>query len=228
VLGDCSASDLSPGRGVPADPAVEEDIPALAGLLPEVQSSIGPQGRLNRLRDSGRKKKTNGSGCVGCCGGACCLLPDTPVLLADGGTRRIDALSPGDLVLAYDEALGRPVPSRVTAVLTRHERQSHYVINGELGITDDHPVARAIPGGIAWTPVEELILGDRIVAATGAVEVRHIAHIAGPVETVYVETQAGSFIVAAGEQSYVISGAYGALLPVGPLAATDTGAAPPP
>jgi hypothetical protein len=58
VLGDCSDSALTNGRGVPQDPAVDEDVPALADLQPGVDSPFGPQGRQDRIR---QPRQTNGA-----------------------------------------------------------------------------------------------------------------------------------------------------------------------
>lgn len=223
VLGDCSDSALSSGRGVPQDPAVDTEAPALAGLQPEIDSPFGPQGRPDRIRQPGQGP-TNGAGKGGGNGdGYACLLPDTRVLLAGGGTRPIAALAPGDRVLARDPATGRLVPTRVTLVITDHPREGHYLLNEGLAITNDHPVARVLGDGVVWTPVEALRVGDRIVSASGTVEVRQIAYRPGLVETVYLETAAGSFVVGAGEETFVVNGRYGSALPIGPLASIVDG-----
>lgn len=61
VEGDCSASSLNAGRGVPQDPAVDTDVPALAGLQPGTDLLLGPEGRQDRKRGPRGGGATNGA-----------------------------------------------------------------------------------------------------------------------------------------------------------------------
>jgi predicted lipid-binding transport protein (Tim44 family) len=94
-----------------------------------------------------------------------CFLPDTPVTLADGSTRAISAVRPGDTVLAFDsdEAL---VPAKVRTILT-HEVDSYLIVRTgtrELHVTEEHPF---YVGAGVFKTAGALRAGDRIMVYDG-------------------------------------------------------------
>ncbi len=94
-----------------------------------------------------------------------CFLPDTPVTLADGTTRAISALVPGDIVLAFDSN-DAVVPATVRMVLT-HEVDGYLVARTEtreLHVTREHPF---YVGSGVFKTAEALRVGDRIVVYDG-------------------------------------------------------------
>jgi hypothetical protein len=64
-----------------------------------------------------------------------CFLPHTPILLADGTTRPIAAIRPGDTVLSPDKT-GAPVPARVTRTFVNDV--AHVLDFHGTGVTPGH------------------------------------------------------------------------------------------
>ena len=62
----------------------------------------------------------------------------------------------GEYVKAMDVNSGKMVDTQVTDVLRDHPRSYYYVINGELKITNDHPVAVVKNDSLAWVRVKDL------------------------------------------------------------------------
>ena len=94
-----------------------------------------------------------------------CFLPDTPVTLADGSTRAISAVRPGDTVLAFDSDES-VVPAKVRTVLV-HEVDSYLIVRTgtrELHVTEEHPF---YVGAGVFKNAEALRVGDRIVVYDG-------------------------------------------------------------
>jgi hypothetical protein len=94
-----------------------------------------------------------------------CFLPDTPVTLADGSTRAISAVRPGDTVLAFDSD-DAVVPAKVRTVLV-HEVDSYLIVRTEtreLHVTEEHPF---YVGGGVFKTAEALRAGDRIMVYDG-------------------------------------------------------------
>jgi predicted lipid-binding transport protein (Tim44 family) len=94
-----------------------------------------------------------------------CFLPDTPVTLADGSTRAISAVRPGDTVLAFDSD-ETVVPAKVHIVLV-HEVDSYLIVRTEtreLHVTEEHPF---YVGGGVFKTADALRAGDRIMVYDG-------------------------------------------------------------
>ena len=94
-----------------------------------------------------------------------CFLPDTPVTLADGSTRAISAVRPGDSVLAFDSD-DAVVPAKVRTVLV-HEVDSYLIVRTEtreLHVTEEHPF---YVGAGVFKTAGALRAGDRIVIYDG-------------------------------------------------------------
>jgi hypothetical protein len=89
-------------------------------------------------------------------------------------------------------------------------RADYYTINGNLRITDDHPVLVARDQSLAWCRVDNLVVGDQIRSLDKFVEITSLEHHDQPLETVYIETQSGNFIAMAGSDHYVVKSNYAA------------------
>lgn len=136
-----------------------------------------------------------------------CLAHDTPILTPGNRYRKIASLNIGDMVTAIDRD-GASIYTVVTKVITHHIRSDFYTINGNLRITDDHPVLVARGQSTVWCRVDDLIVGDHVRSLNGYVEVTSLDYHDQPLETVYVETQSGNFIAMAGSQHYVVKSDY--------------------
>jgi hypothetical protein len=124
---------------------------------------------------------TNISGSCSCGGGGGCFLPGTQISLADGGTKPIESIEAGDLVLAWDEASGEMKPDAVRGVHPPIAADAYLIVNDRLRFTDTHPVLL----DDAWVKAGELKVGDTLTAADGnPVVIETIRRVAGPV-TVY-------------------------------------------
>ncbi|MCP3868347.1 MAG: DUF1565 domain-containing protein, partial [Gammaproteobacteria bacterium] len=92
-----------------------------------------------------------------------CFTAGTPVTMADGTRRPIEAIATGDLVMSKE---GRPTPvTRTYRRETDHIRELHYQVVGSgemrrLETTDEHQFH--IEGG-DWKAAHRLVTGDRIV-----------------------------------------------------------------
>src|SRR6185369_6543086 len=104
------------------------------------------------------------------------LTGDTPVLLADGSTKRIDQVKPGDKVLAADPATGRRAAEPVTAVIvgdgTKQVVQLELASGGELTVTGGHPFrvdddGRADTPGGHWVNAIDLKTGQWLKTSDG-------------------------------------------------------------
>ncbi|GIX39040.1 MAG: hypothetical protein KatS3mg128_0089 [Silanimonas sp.] len=135
------------------------------------------------LRQVFAKKGTVSAGGGG--GGGGCVARDTPVCLAGGGSRRIDEVRPGDVLLGYrwpgmppestprwqDWSVavgepGEPVPVTVLAVMLGRYH-AHYLINGGLRATYEHVWLVSRGGRWRWLTVAELRPGDAFFGANG-------------------------------------------------------------
>lgn len=95
-----------------------------------------------------------------------CFLPDTPISLADGGSRAIGEIHPGDPVLAFNPN-GAAVSAVVHQILT-HEVSSYLIVRTattELHVTEEHPF---YVGAGVFKTIESLHVGDAILAFDGA------------------------------------------------------------
>ena len=88
----------------------------------------------------------------------------------------------------------------VTEVLHKHMREGYYKVNGELKITNDHPV---LANG-AWKRTEDLVLGDRI----NNVEVTSLEYVEQVTPTVYIGTAEDRYDVYTEGEVYTVHGQY--------------------
>ena len=88
----------------------------------------------------------------------------------------------------------------VTEVLHKHMREGYYVVNGELKITNDHPV---LANG-SWKRTEDLVLGDYI----NNVEVTLLEYVEQVTPTVYIGTADDRYDVYTEGEVYTVHGQY--------------------
>lgn len=125
--------------------------------------------------------------------GVVCLLEDMMVMLNNKLSSVIN-VEVGDIVSG----------SIVTEVMKKHMRNSYYIINNELKITNDHPVLT----NLGWKRTEEVNIGDYI----NSVKVETIDFIEKIVPTVYIGTADESFDVYCNNNIYTVHGQYKQLL----------------
>jgi len=131
-----------------------------------------------------------------------CVLPDTPITLSTGAKKPIQALLPGDRILAWDSTRKEVQAARVDEVLKHSDKpytveQLRTLSGQNLTLTDNHPIAT--PAG--WKRVNQLKAGDQIYLinpVTGLRESSTIASIvkeARPANLVYnLKTTLGNYI----------------------------------
>jgi len=88
----------------------------------------------------------------------------------------------------------------VTEVLHKHMREGYYVVNGELKITNDHPVL----ANDSWKRTEDLVLGDYI----NNIEVTSLEYIEQVTPTVYIGTAEDRYDVYTEGEVYTVHGQY--------------------
>jgi hypothetical protein len=87
-------------------------------------------------------------------------------------------------------------------------RADFYTTNGGLRITDGQPALVARDQSLAWCRVDNLVVGDQIRSLDKFIGITSLEHHDHPLETAYVETQSGNFIVMAGSDDYVVKSHY--------------------
>jgi hypothetical protein len=90
--------------------------------------------------------------------------------------------------------------SLVVEVMHKHMRNGYYVVNGELEITNDHPV---LANG-SWKRTEDLVLGDYI----NDVEVTSLEYVDQVTPTVYIGTADDRYDVYTEGEVYTVHGQY--------------------
>ncbi|WP_192962634.1 polymorphic toxin-type HINT domain-containing protein [Propionibacterium acidifaciens] len=119
-----------------------------------------------------------------------CFTPDTPVLMADGSTKRIDQVQAGEQVLAHNPATGQDEPATVEQTFTHEKVPTLRVTttSGTVETTATHPFHVQ---GRGYTPASDLHEGDILhtpdghtttvvsIQATGRTETVHNLAITG-------------------------------------------------
>ncbi len=110
--------------------------------------------------------RTVGDGCVFSgsrnCGGHGCFLATTPVM-TNAGLVPIAALHAGDIVLGRDDS-GRLIEDKVKRTYKSVSYQGYYLINGNLGVTGEHPFS--VRG--EWVLAKDLRIGDMLSTPGGS------------------------------------------------------------
>jgi hypothetical protein len=118
------------------------------------------------------------------CTGGSCFAAGTPVTLADGSEKPIEAIAVGDQVLSYDEALGVFAAGTVERTFVHDDTEVLLRVNGVLVTTPNHPFF--VNG--KWTLAGELRSGDVLLGVSGQVEqVTTLETLAGPATTYNLE-----------------------------------------
>jgi hypothetical protein len=121
--------------------------------------------------------------------GVVCLTEDMKVKL-NGVIDFVTNVKVGDII---DSTI-------VTEVLHKHMREGYYVVNGELNITNDHPI---LANG-SWKRTEDLVLGDYI----NNVEVTSLEYVEQVTPTVYIGTENDRYDVYTEGEVYTVHGQY--------------------
>ncbi len=128
-------------------------------------------------------------------GGGGCFLAGTPITMANGTTKPIEAIAVGDVVLAYDKASGEMKPDPVKRLHKPVTVDSYFLVNGELRITPSQPVLSAGK----WVEMRQLKVGDTLTSASGGpqpIETIEIVH--GPITVYNFDTNPYETFVAGG------------------------------
>lgn len=141
-------------------------------------------------------------------GGGTCLLNDSLVLVNKSDIKKVQDLEVGGEILAFDEKDGKIIKTKITKIIKNHPRGFFYCINGNLFITNDHPVLVFRNNIHKWCRVENLLIGDRIKSLSGFTEVKSIVKALKPAVTVYIETESGNYIVKGENDYYVVNANY--------------------
>ncbi|MER7165693.1 ricin-type beta-trefoil lectin domain protein, partial [Micromonospora sp. NPDC000207] len=159
-------------------------------------------------------------------GGSCnssSFIPGTKVLIADGTTKPIEDLKPGDKVLATDPTSGDTTVETVTAAITstgtKHLVKIAIDTDGDQGTdqaeivaTDNHPFW--VPDLDQWTDAKELKAGQGLRTSAGThVQITAIHRYATQWATVHNLTIANThtYYVAVGERSALVGNCGGSI-----------------
>ena len=95
-----------------------------------------------------------------------CFVAGTQVLMGDGSSKAIEDVAVGDEVLAADPRTGETVARRVLDTYVHQDVDTFLVemMGGAVTSTAEHPFWVE---GQGWTPVHELMPGDKLVDADG-------------------------------------------------------------
>ena len=95
-----------------------------------------------------------------------CFAAGTMISMADGSSERIEKISPGDMVISYDESTGGLVKGKVTKVLQHPAGFVSYylIVNGNLKLTANHPVFTS--RGLVYAG--NLRVGDSLINQEGS------------------------------------------------------------
>jgi len=91
-----------------------------------------------------------------------CFLSGTPILMADGSTKPIEKVGKGESILAFDEATKELKPDKVKQTF-RHKTDQYLIVNGNLRVTENHPVYH----NGKWVEIGTLKQGDSLLNSDG-------------------------------------------------------------
>jgi len=99
-----------------------------------------------------------------CTGQGCdCLLAGTMIMMADGTEKPIETVLVGDLVMGFSRLDCASVVGRVERVHAPYLVERYILLNGHIGMTENHPVLLQDE----WVGAGRLRLGDRVLTSTG-------------------------------------------------------------
>jgi hypothetical protein len=93
-----------------------------------------------------------------------CLLAGTQIMMFNGYTKNIEDVKVGDILMSY-----RGLTVKVTKLLP-NRYHTHYILNGKLKITFEHPIMIAENGVNRLVIVKHLRIGDKLVKYDGTTE----------------------------------------------------------
>lgn len=137
-----------------------------------------------------------------------CLVHNSLVLSAAHNLVKVQDVRVGDTILSMDIITNKQNEAKVTKVVTNHNREAYYAINGELLITNDHPILLVGDMDQRWTRVEDLKIGDVVRSVSDSIIVKRLDYVDRSVATVYLETDTGNFVTKAGDNYYVVKSDY--------------------
>jgi hypothetical protein len=157
------------GRGVQK---VVQRFPNAAKRFPNLRPSAGniptpqPGTGLRPTGTPGVPPRGSGASRPGA-GALCSFEGETEVLMADGTTRPIDEIEPGDWVQTRDPETGQQGPRRVTHSWVHEDTLVDLETTGGdvVTTTDDHPFWNHTDQ--QWQPAEDLDPGDVLLTAEG-------------------------------------------------------------
>lgn len=130
--------------------------------------------------------------CDGYEGPGCdCMLAGTPITLADGSTKPVEAIVKGDRVLAYHESTATTGSADVLSTHAPYTVTHYFVINEAIRLTENHPL---LSRG-KWMPAGQLKVGDSLTAADGSDRpIFSIQRVAEEAQVYNFRVSAGTYI----------------------------------
>jgi tetratricopeptide (TPR) repeat protein len=157
-------ADSCPGGGSPGIGAVSGMSAANFSAMSEAGLSVAETSQAEADKAAADSGKGGGGGC---------FSYDTKILMADNSFKRIIDLREGEYVKACDIDTGEVVTRKVINKY-RADQNHYYLINGDIKITENHPVYTA---NAKWVRVADLKIGDRITTIDGSVTISSIDRI---------------------------------------------------
>ncbi|MGI5146327.1 polymorphic toxin-type HINT domain-containing protein [Plantactinospora sp. CA-294935] len=197
--------------------AVAGGVEAMGGrsLIGGLKSLPGGAALLARLKALASGQGKGGIGDVNAFGykavtAFCSFSGDTRVLMADGSTKAISEIRPGDKVVAADPETGEQGAREVTRVWVHEDAVVRLEVEGAtLTTTEDHPFWNETDQ--QWQRADALDLGDQLLAADGTPVVVGPMANRNETETVYNLTVAAihTYYVLAGDTPVLVHNAPG-------------------
>ncbi len=94
-----------------------------------------------------------------------CFLEGTKIHMADGSTKDIKDVKPGDMVITYDLQKDTKAIGVVQEHLTFSNEDGYYIINDTLRVTGKHPIWNV--DSQSWILVEDVHVGDALLGTNG-------------------------------------------------------------
>jgi len=187
-------AESCPGGGAPGIGAVSGMSAANFSAMSE--ASVGAASASQGNADASAASAGHGGG------GGDCFSYDTKILMADNSFKRIIDLREGEYVKACDIDTGEVVNRKVINKY-RADQNHYYLINGDIKITENHPVFTA---DAKWVKVADLKIGDSIATIDGSVKISSIDRIEYEhrVYNFMVDNSHNYYVSAYGKEVYLV------------------------
>jgi pretoxin HINT domain-containing protein len=120
-----------------------------------------------------------------------CLLAGTLITLADGSTKPVETIAIGDVVLSFDESSKTMKPAAVVATHAPFETNHYRILNGNLRLTEAHPV---LMNG-RWVNAGDVKVGDALTDLRGhAVRIISIEEVNDSAPTYNFQVSTGTYV----------------------------------